>query len=826
MAKMTAIFEFRDRISRKLIKPLQGMRRITEATEKTNRIVKKLNNTHVAPKITVNDRASRQITETSRKLSDLDNNTANPTVKINDKASSVIEDINGRLDRMKAVTIGLAGAAGISAGGLMFAGQNAFEMDSRAAALTGMNQNFITSATQDIYYGQKAGLSRANVVSSISNIGQQTDLTGSDLTGGAALVSKLNSLNPNADDREITRAFTAFYNAQGTSFERVGDSLAYVMKNGGDQYEDLFDTFNEYASTYAKLQISPEQLASALVAGQNAGAHNYDVLGDSIREFGIETMTNMEDNAINAFRDIFGENKTREMFKSLNDGSLSGGQMIAEFANRLSEIDSAALREELAKAVFLTKYEDIGKPILRMAESLSKAANTTGELNRQFDTMRASPITPINDTLRNMQLLLEDTGRNILTGVGPAFDKLNKWMISTEGQAAIANFSESVKDLAVAFGQHLAEGVQWTIENWDTLLPILKTAAVIFGLLFSVVKIAKFVKFVGSAFAELKGFGKGIAWLFRGQKGSGGGVIGFIQKIIKIPWITKIGQFVDAGWKFFTMISGFLIKGLSWLGRAFVTLLKFIRPVLPWIVRLIGVGVRFIPVIGWIITAVTAVYWAFKNWDKILSFLKPIFDWFKEDLSRLGLLLGPLSQLVFGVYQAWKDWDGIKAFLEPFFNWFDERIVALKGWIDGLTDKFSKLMEYASQLGSISGKLFTGDIKIGLPKALGGDGLVQLNGVDGSHARGISNIPFNGYRAELHKGETVLPRTEAELIRSMATNSRQDARGSGDIYLEFTGDNHYASDMDAKKIANIAIQALRSELSDVLTVGAKGVYSA
>ena len=34
--------------------------------------------------------------------------------------------------------------------------------------------------------------------------------------------------------------------------------------------------------------------------------------------------------------------------------------------------------------------------------------------------------------------------------------------------------------------------------------------------------------------------------------------------------------------------------------------------------------------------------------------------------------------------------------------------------------------------------------------------------MDGSHADGLPYVPFDGYRAELHKGERVLTKSEAE----------------------------------------------------------------
>ena len=43
----------------------------------------------------------------------------------------------------------------------------------------------------------------------------------------------------------------------------------------------------------------------------------------------------------------------------------------------------------------------------------------------------------------------------------------------------------------------------------------------------------------------------------------------------------------------------------------------------------------------------------------------------------------------------------------------------------------------------------------------------SLNGnLDGSHRNGLANVPFDGYRAELHKGEMVLTQAQADRYRN------------------------------------------------------------
>jgi TP901 family phage tail tape measure protein len=46
---------------------------------------------------------------------------------------------------------------------------------------------------------------------------------------------------------------------------------------------------------------------------------------------------------------------------------------------------------------------------------------------------------------------------------------------------------------------------------------------------------------------------------------------------------------------------------------------------------------------------------------------------------------------------------------------------------------------------------------------------INGNALDGSHAIGLDNVPFDGYNAKLHKGEMVLPASSAQAVRSDAS---------------------------------------------------------
>jgi hypothetical protein len=120
-------------------------------------------------------------------------------------------------------------------------------------------------------------------------------------------------------------------------------------------------------------------------------------------------------------------------------------------------------------------------------------------------------------------------------------------------------------------------------------------------------------------------------------------------------------------------------------------------------------------------------------WEAIKNILNTWGDFFKgiwedvkavfSDASSAG------SKIVDDIIQGISDaWDG------------------LVSWFSGLWDSlFGNLNANVDVSGTASG------------------------GVDGSHASGLDYVPFDGYVAELHRGEMVVPAEEAKMLRSGAS---------------------------------------------------------
>jgi phage-related minor tail protein len=760
MPTLDSLLKFNNRITRGLLKADNAINNIAGASAKVDKAFRQLTRTvetlseemssvinlvsgskatlklEASAVITINNNASVILDEIYRKVQRLDGSTATPTLKVNDGASTVLDSVNSKLEKMKGSVLEIAGAtSALSSGGLLFAGQSAFEMDTRAAAVTGLEVPYITSAVQSIYYDDKAGTSRAAVLESLLNIAQQTDLSGDELTEAARTSSRLNSLFPHADPREITRAQTTFYNAMGSEFGRTGDSLAYIYRNAGDQYRDLFDTFNKYATTFSKLKISPEQLASGLVAGQKAGGFNYDALAESVREWGIRSMNEKNDEVLKAYENLFGASKSQKLLNQLAEEEITGQQFLAEITLAMSTSNDLPEMKRIGSLLFGSKFKDNNRAILDFVEGLSTAADTAGELDSQFKTISSGPIIPIIESTRNLQGLLEDTGRSILEGVAPSFERLNQWMMSPEGQKSIADFTISVSKLAVVFGDALAKGIQWTIENIEWLIPVVGT---IIGIL----------SFFSTAIRALS----------------------FIRPIVTL------------------------------LGNGFLWVLRWVMLLLPWVLR-------FLPIIGWVVTGLLAIWHAWEYWDQIKAWVAKNADW-------LLPLLGPIGDMI----NLFRKLPEIKETLAGLFGWLEEK---LGGLLIKLIDVGVKIAE----MGNGVGEIVSGNFKLGMPKWLGGGGIIQLKEkVDGSHAQGISNIPFDGYRAILHKGETVLPRPEAEVLRSMATRPQTEQAGKI-INVTFSGAQHFHNEADEDRLVTKVVRAIDNLLGEEEDVGYKGGFA-
>ncbi|ARK21359.1 hypothetical protein [Sporosarcina ureae] len=155
--------------------------------------------------------------------------------------------------------------------------------------------------------------------------------------------------------------------------------------------------------------------------------------------------------------------------------------------------------------------------------------------------------------------------------------------------------------------------------------------------------------------------------------------------------------------------------------------------------------------------------------------------------NPVGLVITAFGILIGVGILVYKNWDKIKAAAVSLWKTTKEKFASMKENIltamQPVLDFFGKLKDKWDDFkSSVSNFKMP---KIGIPKVFGGDGLIQ-----GSHATGLRRVPYDGYVAELHKDEQILPKSEAERYRKSKGNVVENTTSATTI-----NKNKYVSEM-------------------------------
>ncbi len=180
-------------------------------------------------------------------------------------------------------------------------------------------------------------------------------------------------------------------------------------------------------------------------------------------------------------------------------------------------------------------------------------------------------------------------------------------------------------------------------------------------------------------------------------------------------------------------------------------------------------------------------------WEGIKSIFSAVPSWLPGIWETAWAAIKGAWNAVTGYFaNIWNTIAGIFSVVEAVFKGdFEGAWEAIKGIVSGWANYFGSVWESIKEVFSAAvdvGTKIVNDIKEGISKAWDGikewfrglwDGLfgkltanVTVNksasggATDGSHARGLDFVPFDGYVAELHKGEMVVPAAEARAMRN------------------------------------------------------------
>ena len=455
-------------------------------------------------------------------------------------------------------------------------------------------------------------------------------------------------------------------------------------------------------------------------------------------------------------------------------------RQLEKVTGKMSGIEKLAFLKEmfgdqgaLAMNKLLTATKEVNGVMYQGADALAQFAkeneNATGKAKEMANT--------ILDSDSGKWALLESAISDVKIKIGQAiFTKSGKQLIDI----AIEWLNELSNVLSGNFNDTKANKF-WRsfIENGKIFLDaLIKVGTVLWGIfrilntigidniivfltVFSVT--SKVIKFIG-AFQKLtttvQAAGGVMAVLKAGITALGGPISLIVAGIAVLGYI--IYKYWDDTTAFVTVIPGFLAEFFTGVWN-----------VLSGVIGAIWQGI--VDLFNWILNKIT---WL---WDKIVGVFSTLW-------SVLTKIFSAIWDKVTGFFQGlWESitglWDKVKTgFSERFtamLNSFKDTIASIAEKIKGFFAKPFELMsdaiagakemalDFARKIPGV--KYIIGEKEnIGTAKAT----------INGSHANGLNYVPFDGYIAELHKGERVLTKDENESIFGSLRNRLQNATQS------------------------------------------------
>jgi len=251
---------------------------------------------------------------------------------------------------------------------------------------------------------------------------------------------------------------------------------------------------------------------------------------------------------------------------------------------------------------------------------------------------------------------------------------------------------------------------------------------------------------------------------------------------------SKLSDLGKVMWEFAGKQIIFVIDTLKRFGsiiwNMIIQVIDAIKPLVPTILNLFSKIVKVVsflvialsPVLGFIIGVfVTKIIYSFML---VANKIKAVITMVAGVLNGLLTILSGVIDFLVGIFTGnWTmAWEGIlsiidgvigviKSLWQGLVDWLTAPVDAVVNILDGVfKDKVEGLKKVWEDLKNV----FKNPIKavVNLFKR------DKTGGVDGSHKTGLARVPFDGYLAELHKGERVLTKDESNNYRNDTNGAR------------------------------------------------------
>jgi hypothetical protein len=251
-----------------------------------------------------------------------------------------------------------------------------------------------------------------------------TQITGGELNAVVATSQAIAlTYGKNVDD--IVVAANSASKALGLSFAQSLDLIEIGFRKGADAQGQFLDGLKEYSVKFRDAGLSAEDFLRISIAATNEGIFS-DKGIDLVGEFG-QRIREQTTSARDALTNAFGKEFTSELFKNINNGSVTSGQAFGLVTDKITETGVAGSQlQTIIADVFGSQGEDVGTEFLfTLSEVIRSTDDVTFSTNlyqkQQEELFKVNEQLKLSEVAYNTTLATTGVEFEIATAKGKIF---------------------------------------------------------------------------------------------------------------------------------------------------------------------------------------------------------------------------------------------------------------------------------------------------------------------------------------------------------------------------------------------------------------------
>ncbi|MCC5467525.1 hypothetical protein, partial [Pelosinus baikalensis] len=445
-----------------------------------------------------------------------------------------------------------------------------------------------------------------------------------------------------------------------------------------------------------------------------------------------------------------------QMTMAFAQGGPAAQEAFQTVIKALAGMEDPVAQNTAGVALFGTMFEDLGaKAVLALGDT-SGIANSTADTLQQINAVK----------YKDFGSAISGIGRQLETGIlVPLGDKLLP-ALNGFGGWITANMPTILAAVMTAFSW-IGNEIEYLANNFDVYGPV-------FAAVIATILLPAFFAWASAAWATATANVAAMAPLIAIAL-----VVGFVVSKLAQAWKNNFMSIRDITgtvatfiMNMFNAVVNYVTTVWGYLGPFIITSLQFIYTMFATFFGLIGDIISFIfSTIGMVIhTALSYVLGMVTGFFQILT----------GDFSGgAATIIQTLNNLVENITNL---------FIGLVMGAFNIGADFANGIINGFSGLIGGLVDAAQNVWNKVTGIFGGQQSTNLGD-LANAGVSAGSIINGSHANGLANVPFDGYIAELHQGEAVLTAREAEQYRKLSPEKTQQIMNTSTSSSNTSNDN-------------------------------------